>query len=45
MRIAFVDTYYRRFLAKHYAGHPLLELQGYEVQKRSLIAARFGVRL
>jgi spore maturation protein CgeB len=42
MRIVFVDTYYRRFLAKHYNDHPSLESESYEKQKQSLIDARFG---
>jgi spore maturation protein CgeB len=42
MRIALVDTYYRRFLAKHYADHPSLESESYEEQRKSLIGARFG---
>jgi spore maturation protein CgeB len=42
MRIVFVDTYYRRFLAKHYAEHPSLEKESYEAQLQSLLAARFG---
>src|ERR1700730_5617947 len=41
MRIALVDTYYRRFLAKHYADHPSLESESYERQRKSLIDARF----
>ena len=42
MRIVFVDTYYRRFLKKHYADHPSLESARYDIQKQSLIDARFG---
>jgi spore maturation protein CgeB len=42
MRIVFVDTYYKRFLVKHYADHPSLESQSYEKQWQSLIDARFG---
>lgn len=42
MRIVFVDTYYRRFLKKHYADHPSLESESYESQRQSLIDARFG---
>lgn len=42
MRIVFVDTYYRRFLAKFYADHPLLEKRSYEEQHQSLMGARFG---
>ena len=42
MRIVLVDTYYRRFLARHYADHPSLDSAGYETQLKSLIDARFG---
>jgi spore maturation protein CgeB len=42
MRIVFVDTYYKRFLTKHYADHPSLESESYEKQWQSLIDARFG---
>jgi spore maturation protein CgeB len=42
MRIVFVDTYYKRFLSKHYADHPSLESESYDKQWRSLIDARFG---
>jgi spore maturation protein CgeB len=42
MRIAFVDTYYTRFLTKHYADHPSLESESYDNQWKSLIGARFG---
>jgi hypothetical protein len=42
MQIVFVETYYRRFLAKHYAEHPSLESEGYEKEKQSLIDAQFG---
>src|SRR3984893_13661267 len=42
MRIALVDTYYKRFLTKHYADHPSLESESYEKQWQSLIDARFG---
>jgi spore maturation protein CgeB len=42
MRIALVDTYYRRFLTKHYADHPSLESESYDNQRKSLIGARFG---
>jgi len=42
MRIVFVDTYYKRFLADHYANHPSLESESYEKQRRSLIEACFG---
>jgi spore maturation protein CgeB len=42
MRIVFVDTYYRRFLVKHYADHPSLESESYQKQWQSLIDARFG---
>jgi spore maturation protein CgeB len=42
MRIVFVDTYYRQFLANHYANHPSLEFESFETQRQSLIGARFG---
>lgn len=42
MRIVFVDTYYRRFLAEYYARNPRLAGESYAVQQRSLIEARFG---
>jgi len=42
MRIVLVDTYYRRFLADHYANHPSLESESFETQRKSLIEARFG---
>lgn len=42
MRIAIVDTYYRQFLANHFANHPSLEFESFETQKKSLIDARFG---
>jgi spore maturation protein CgeB len=42
MRIVFVDTYYKKFLADHYASHPSLKSESYEKQHRSLIDARFG---
>ena len=44
MRIVFVDTYYRRFLKKHYADHPSLESARYDIQKQSLIDARTAAR-
>jgi spore maturation protein CgeB len=42
MRIVFVDTYYKKFLANHYASYPSLKSESYEKQHRSLIDARFG---
>jgi spore maturation protein CgeB len=42
MRIALVDTYYRRFLSQHYADRPSLQREPYESQLRSLVDARFG---
>jgi spore maturation protein CgeB len=42
MRIVLVDTYYKRFLTKHYADHPSLDSESYETQWKSLIGARFG---
>src|ERR1700732_4331269 len=42
MRIALVDTYYRQFLANHYAKHSSLEFDSFETQRKSLIDARFG---
>jgi spore maturation protein CgeB len=42
MRIVFVDTYYKRFLAEHYASHPSLKSESYDSQLRTLIDARFG---
>ena len=42
MRIVLVDTYYKRFLTKHYADHPSLESERFETQRKSLIDARFG---
>jgi spore maturation protein CgeB len=42
MRIVLVDTYYKRFLTKHYADHPSLESESFEKQRKSLIDARFG---
>jgi hypothetical protein len=42
MRIVFVDTYYRRFLAEYYARNPSLQSESFASQRQSLIDARFG---
>jgi spore maturation protein CgeB len=42
MRIALVDTYYRRFLSDLYARTPSLKAESFQVQRQALIGARFG---
>ena len=42
MRIVLVDTYYRRFLSKHYDDRPGLAAAPYAKQLQSLIEGRFG---
>src|SRR4051812_38619409 len=42
MRVALIDTYYRRFLSDHYAASPSLKTESFETQRQALIAARFG---
>lgn len=42
MRIALLDTYYPRFLAAHYAAHPVLAGEAYADQRHNLLGQVFG---
>jgi hypothetical protein len=42
VRILIVDTCYPSFLASHYAAHPGLEQESYDVQWRALMDTHFG---